>query len=73
MAENDIPQNSKFTRDVRAARNKEAKQTPQRKATTQIWNGNELPLWRALYDQSFKITLLVYRIAENPINISKCK
>lgn len=30
------------------ARNKEVRQTPERKPSTQIWQGNELPICRAL-------------------------
>lgn len=46
--ENEIPLKSKLPKEVRAARNKEARQTPQRNPTTQIWHGNELPICRAL-------------------------
>lgn len=48
--ENEIPLNSKLPKEVRAARNKEVRQTPQRNPTTQIWHGNELPICRALCD-----------------------
>lgn len=53
MAENEIPLNSKVPIEVRAARNKEVRQTPQRKPTTQIWHGKELPICRALCDTTF--------------------
>lgn len=35
-AENEIPPNSKEPNEVRAAKNNEVRQTPQRKPTTQI-------------------------------------
>lgn len=47
MAENEIPPNSKEPNEVRAARNREVRQTPQRKPTTQIWQENELPIFKA--------------------------
>jgi hypothetical protein len=47
MAENESPPNSKEPKEVRAARKREVRQTPQRKPTTQIWQGKELPICRA--------------------------
>lgn len=44
---NEIPPSSKVPSDVRAARNREVRQTPQRKPTTQIWHENELPICKA--------------------------
>lgn len=55
MDENEIPPNSKVPNEVRAARIKEVRQTPQRKPTTQIWQGNELPICRALCDTTLSI------------------
>ena len=47
MAENEIPPNSKEPKEVRTARNREVRQTPQRKPTTQIWQEMELPICKA--------------------------
>jgi len=50
MEENEMPPNSKVPSEVRAAKNKEVRQTPLRKPTTQIWHGNELPICKAFCD-----------------------
>lgn len=47
-AEKERPPNWKAPNEVRAARNKEVRQTPQRNPTTQIRHGNELPICIAL-------------------------
>ena len=53
LVDNENPPNSKEPNEVRAARNKEVRQTPQRKPTTQIWHGNELPICKALCESTF--------------------
>lgn len=42
--ENEIPTKAEAPNEVRAARNNEVRQTPQRKPTTHNWHGNELPI-----------------------------
>ena len=48
MVENEKRPTSKVPKEVRAAKIKEARQTPQRNPTTQTTHGNELPNCRAL-------------------------
>lgn len=54
-AENEIPPNAKVPGEVRAARKNVARQTPQRKPTTQIWHGNELPICSALCETTLSM------------------
>lgn len=53
VPENEKTPNSKVPNEVRAARNKLVRQTPQRKPTTHIWHGNELLICRALCETTF--------------------
>lgn len=57
MAENEKLSNWKVPKEVRAAKINEAMQTPQRNPTTQIWNGNELPIFMALWETTLSIDL----------------
>lgn len=45
----------KVPKEVKAARNREVKQTPERNPTTQIWQENELPICSALWETTLSI------------------
>jgi len=53
MWRNEIPPNSMEPKEVSPARNREVRQTPHRKPTTQIWQGNELLIAKAFCDKTF--------------------
>lgn len=53
--ENERGPNWKVAKEVKAAINKEVRQTPQRNPTTQIWHGNELPICKAFCETTLSI------------------
>ena len=46
--ENEIPPNTKVPNEVRAARESVVRQIPQKNPNTQIWHGNEFPIFIAV-------------------------
>lgn len=47
--------NPNAPKEVRAARNRVVRHTPQRKPTTQTWHGKELPICRAFCETTLSI------------------
>jgi hypothetical protein len=54
-AENETPPNVEVPSEVRAAKKSVVRQTPQRKPTTQIWHGYELPICSALCETTLSM------------------
>lgn len=55
MDENKMGPKWKVPKEVKAAKKREVKQTPDRNPTTQIWHENELPICSALWETTLSI------------------